>query len=55
MDNFFICIGYILLPFVTIIKLIKNGTKDMSDIQTFLFYFFLLIVILQVVDLFSYL
>lgn len=48
-------LGYLFLPFMAIYKLIINTVKNMWDWQKFFFYFFLLCVILQVIEFISYL
>jgi len=43
-------IWYFLLPFVVIYKTLRKWTEDMSDTEASIFYFLLLIVILQIIE-----
>jgi len=49
--KWYIVLGYILLPFVALYKLIKNWTKNMSDWQAFFYYFILIIITLQIIEI----
>ena len=51
----YIIIGYVLLPFIAIFNILKKGTKDMSDTQATFYYFFLFIIVLQLIEFISYL
>ena len=51
----YIILGYILLPFIAIYNLLRNITKEMNEVWVIIFYFFLIIVILQIYSLITYL
>ena len=49
----YIILGYILLPIIALYNIIRKTTKTMSNWQVFFFYLFLIIIILELIEIFS--
>jgi hypothetical protein len=48
----YVIIGYILLPFIAIFRILKKGTDWMTDTHATFYYFFVIIVIMQLIEVF---